>query len=217
MALFVATLKSNLKLDLKRSLQYLVTPSFFIIIATLFPLAIGSDMEILQLIGPGILVLSALLASLLPLSRIYALDYTDGTLDLVHFSHDPFAMYALGKIAAHWLTTALPLMIVAPFIALSYDLQTPLTTLWLALLPVTMLFTLIGNVTAALGTFAKNTSAALNALLVTPLYIPILIFGSASLGQPDSTAPLLFLWAGLSIALPTAPLLTAGILKGLRD
>ena len=217
MPLFVATLKSNLKLDTKRSLQFLVTPSFFIIIATLFPLAIGPDMEILQLIGPGILVLSALLASLLPLSRIYALDYSDGTLDFVHFSRDPFALYCLGKIAAHWLTTALPLLIVAPLIALSYDLQIQLATLWLVLLPITLLFTLIGNLTAALGTFAKNTSAALNALLVTPLYIPILIFGSAALGASSSTAPLLFLWAGLSIALPVTPLLTAAILKGLRD
>ena len=173
-------------------------------------------MEILQLIGPGILVLSALLASLLPLSRIYALDYADGTLDIVHFSRDPFALYCLGKIAAHWLTTALPLMLVAPLIALSYDLQISLSNLWATLFPVTMLFTLIGNLTAALGTFAKNTSAALNALLVTPLYIPILIFGSAALGQ-TGTAPLLFLWAGLSIALPVTPLLTSAILKGLRD
>lgn len=212
------TIKTNLRLDIKKSFQAIVTPSFFIFSSALYPLTIGTDTQLLQSIGAGIICVGALLSSLLPLNRIYRDDLQDGTFDLLHFSPQPIALYCLGKIIAHWLICGLPLLIAAPFIALSYHLDISLTTLLLTLTPLTMLLVLIGQLCAALSG-NNGQSASLTALLALPLYIPPLIFAAAALGMEqggltqNTLSPLLFLWAGLSITLPITPIVTAAILK----
>ena len=208
----------DLRLDLKKSFQAIITPAFFAISSSLYPMAVGADDALLTSIGAGVLCVGALLASLLPLNRIYRTDLQDGTLDLLHFSGHPMALYCLGKMAAHWITAGLPLMIVAPLIALAFHLEIGFVFLEATLLPLTVILVLIGQICAAFGA-RENASATLTALLAMPLAVPALIFASAALGMAqgglseNTLTPLLFLWAGLSIALPLTPLLTAAILK----
>lgn len=217
-AFLLNIITNNLNLDLKKSFQIIVTPSFFIISSVLYPLSIGSDPALLQSIGAGIICVGALLASLLPLNRIYATDIQDGTFDLIHFSNQPLALYCLGKIIAHWLVCGLPLILTAPFIALAFHLDISPFFLIAVLTPLTMLLVLIGQLCAALSA-QNNGSAALTSLLALPLYIPPLIFAGAALGMAqgglseNTLPPLLFLWAGLSITLPISPIVTAAILK----
>lgn len=214
--LFWATLKRDLKLDARQGQFMLLIPSFFVLMATLYPLAIGPDKDILQIIGPGALCIAALLASLLPLSTLYRDDAQDGTLDLLTLCPHPVALYCAGKMLAHWLTCGLPIVLLSPIIAQTLFLDLPLWIIVSVLLPATFLFILIGHMIAALG--VHNGSAGLMALLALPLYIPVLIFSAGALDMAQTglltqiKAPLSFLWSGLLASLPLAPILTAQIL-----
>jgi heme exporter protein B len=153
---------------------------FFLTVVTLVPFAIGPDLVLLARIGPAILWLGALLASLLALDRLIAADYEDGSLDVILMARAPLELALAVKALAHWLTTGLPLVIAAPLLGLLLNLE-PMATgaVALTLLVGTPALTFIGLIGAGL-TVALRRGGLLLAVLILPLTIPVLIFGVAS-------------------------------------
>ena len=153
---------------------------FFIVVATLFPLGLGPEPEMLRRIGPGVLWVGALLATMLSMTRLFASDYEDGTLEQMALSPEPLAALVYGKLAAHWLTTGLPLIVAAPLLGLQYSLPADtIAVLALSLAIGTPLLSLVGAIGAAL-TLGVRGGGMLMALLVLPLYVPALVFGAGA-------------------------------------
>jgi heme exporter protein B len=153
---------------------------FFLLVVTLMPFALGPDLALLRRIGPAILWLGALLASLLALDRLFAADYEDGSLDLILMSAVPLELAVAVKALAHWLTTGLPLVLAVPVLALFLDLEAwPMGAVALTLLIGTPALTFIGTVGAALAVTLRRGGLVL-AVLILPLTIPVLIFGVAA-------------------------------------
>ena len=153
---------------------------FFLIVTVLMPFAIGPDLALLGRIGPAILWLGALLASLLTLDRLFAADHEDGSLDLISMSETPLELAIATKAAAHWLTTGLPLVIATPFLGLFMNLDgTASAAVALTLLAGTPALTFVGLIGAALSV-ALRRGGLLLAVLVLPLTVPVLIFGVAA-------------------------------------
>src|SRR5437588_431280 len=153
---------------------------FFLAVVTLAPFAIGPDLALLRRIGPAILWLGALLASLLALDRLFAADHEDGALDLILMSRVPLELAVAVKAVAHWLTTGLPLAIAAPVLALLLDLEPrAMAAVTVTLVVGTPALTFIGTVGAALAVMLRRGGLIL-AILVLPLTIPVLIFGVAA-------------------------------------
>jgi heme exporter protein B len=153
---------------------------FFLIVVVLMPFAIGPELALLQRIGPAILWLGALLASLLALDRLIAADHEDGSLDIILMAHTPLELAMLAKALAHWLTTGLPLVIAAPLLGLLLNLDAGATAaVALTLLAGTPALTFIGLIGAAL-TVTLRRGGLLIAVLVLPMTVPVLIFGVAA-------------------------------------
>jgi len=153
---------------------------FFLIVASLFPLGIGFEPNLLRAIAPGVIWVAALLSSMLSLSRLFAADHADGTLEQLLLGASPLGVIAAAKAAAHWIVSGLPLALIAPFIALQYDMPGELTpVLALSLLLGTPVLSLIGAIGAAL-TLGVRGGGILLSLLVLPLYVPVLILGAGS-------------------------------------
>lgn len=164
-----------------RQLSEMLNPLlFFILVCTLFPLAITPDEHILLTLAPGIIWVSALLANLLSLHRLFRLDYLDGSLIQLLMSPYPLSLLVLVKIVAHWLTTGLPLLIIAPLLALVFHLPgQAMIPLLAGLVLGTPLLMLIGALGSALTVGLQNAGLLL-ALLIFPLYVPVLIFGAGA-------------------------------------
>jgi heme exporter protein B len=153
---------------------------FFLVVVTLVPFAVGPDLALLKRIGPAILWLAALLASLLALDRLFASDHEDGSLDLILMSRAPLELVVMVKGIAHWLTTGLPLIVAAPLIGLFLNLDPPSeAALVLTLLAGTPALTFIGLIGAAIAV-ALRRGGLLLAVIVLPLTVPVLIFGVAA-------------------------------------
>ena len=173
---------------------------FFLAVVTIVPFGIGPDLKLLSRIGPAILWIGALLATLLGLDRLFQDDRDDGALDLLFLSGVPLELIALAKAAGHWLATGLPLVIVAPFLGLLLGLDLPaLGAVTLTLLAGTPALTLIGTIGAALMT-ALGRGGLLVAVLVLPFAIPVLVFGvsaaaSVIIGPQPFLPPFLILIA----------------------
>ena len=198
---------------LRHRADVLTTLIFFAIVASLFPLGVGSETALLRLMGPGVVWVAALLASMLALARLFASDYADGSLEQLVLSPHPLTLLVLAKIAAHWLASGLPLVIIAPLLGLQFDLSADAQLVLLAsLLLGTPTLSLIGAVGAAL-TLGVRGGGALLSLLVLPLYVPVLIFGAgaveATAAGLGATAHLSLLGALLLVALVFAPWATA--------
>ncbi len=175
----------DLLLAMRRRADVATTLFFFVIVTSLFPLGVGPDPKLLRVIAPGILWVAALLASMLSLERLFAADYADGSLEQLVLAPEPLVLVVIGKIAAHWLVSGLPLVLIAPVIALQFDLPAAaIKTLPLALLLGTPVLSLIGAIGAAL-TVGVRGGGVLVSLLVLPLYMPVLIFGA---GAVDASA-----------------------------
>jgi heme exporter protein B len=173
--------------------------------------------QLLQALGPGVLWVAALLASLLSLPRLFAGDFGDGTLEQIALSPHPLPALVSGKMLAHWLTTGLPVVLFAPLLGLQYGLAADvLGVTMLALLLGTPILSLLGAVGAAL-TLGTRGGGSLLALLVLPLYVPALIFGAGAadaLRAGMSVSPnLSLLGAGLLIAVVGAPFATAAAVR----
>lgn len=172
-----AVLRRDLMLAARRKSEILTALFFFVVVASLFPLGIGPELNTLRMIAPGILWVGALLASLLSLSRLFAVDFQDGTLEQMALSPVPLPLLVTAKIVAHWLLSGLPLALLAPVLGLQFDMDADaLGILMLSLLVGTPLLSMVGAIGAAL-TLGVRGGDVLLSLLVLPLYIPALIFG----------------------------------------
>jgi len=213
----IALLTRDLKLAMRAGGGFGLGLAFFLIVVTLVPFGVGPQSGLLSKIAPGILWLGALLACLLSLDRIFALDWEDGSLDLLATSPLPMEGIVTVKALAHWLTTGLPLVLAAPLFGLLLSLPpTGYAPLVLSLLLGTPALSVIGTFGAAL-TVGLKRGGLLLSLLVLPLYVPTLIFGAEMArrgveGQ-DTTTPLLML-AGITCGtIALLPFASAAVLK----
>ena len=217
MTAFLALVGRDLRLALRARGDTLATVAFFAIATVLFPFGVGPETAVLARISAGILWVTALLAALLSLDRLFTPDFEDGSLDQLLLSGLPMSAVVMAKVVAHWATTGIPLIIIAPLLAptlhLPVEAYGPLV---LALALGTPTLSLIGALGAALVLGARRGGVLLS-LLVLPLYVPVLIFGTAAVEAAVtglSIRPHLLVSAGLLIlALTLAPWGTAVALR----
>lgn len=210
MTAFLALLGRELRLAIRHPADTLSAVFFFVLVCALFPFGVGPAPETLARLAPGALFASALLAALLPLDRLFGADAEDGTLDQLLLSGLPRGGIAAAKALGHWLTTGLPLLAATPVAAALLNLPVEAWGAALAALALaTGLLSLLGTIGAALTLGARRGSVLLP-LLVLPLAIPAVIFGAAAIEAAASglsPSPfLMLLGAGVSLALPLAPL-----------
>jgi heme exporter protein B len=213
----LAVLRRDLLLAMRRKAEVLTALFFFVIVSSLFPLGIGPEPALLRKIGPGVLWVGALLATMLGLQRMFATDHADGTLEQMVLSSAPLPLLVAGKIAAHWMVSGLPVVVLAPVLGLQFDLDADsLVVLTLGLLVGTPVLSLLGAIGAAL-TLGVRGGGALLSLLVLPLYIPTLIFGAgavqAQLSGQGAGGHLSLLGALLAVSLFFAPWATTAALR----
>jgi heme exporter protein B len=186
---------------------------FYVIVVSLFPLAATPERNLLAAMAPGVLWVAALLASLLSLPRLFASDFADGALEQIALSPYPLPALVAGKIIAHWLTTGLPVVALAPLLGLQYGLEGDvLMTVTLSLLLGTPILSLLGAIGAGL-TLGARGGGSLLALLILPLYVPVLIFGAGAADAVRAglgvSANFSLLAAGFLVALVGAPFAAA--------
>lgn len=214
---FYCTLRRDLTVSLRRVQDVLVPLIFFAIVVALFPLGVGPEPAMLAALAPGVLWVAALLAAMLSLPRLFAQDYAAGTLEQLLLAPHPLAVLVLAKIAAHWLLSGLPLVLLAPLFALQLQLPAQALPALLASLALgTPVLSLLGAVGAGL-TLGLRGGGVLVSLLVLPLYTPVLIFGAGSVTAAaaglDTEAYISILGAFLVLALTFAPWAAAAALR----
>lgn len=215
---FWCVLQRDLTLAMRRRTDVLTTLFFFIIVVSLFPLGVGTERQVLQILGPGVVWVAALLASMLALERLFAADYEDGTLEQMLLTAQPLSLLVLAKITAHWLLTGLPLVLIAPLVGMQYHLtDQAILIMMVSLLLGTPVLSLIGAIGAAL-TLGLRGGGILLSLLILPLYIPVLVYGAgavevSSIDLVDTRPYLMLLAAFLLAALTLAPLAASAALK----
>lgn len=207
----------DLRLALRQQADAAMIVVFFVLTAGIFPFGVGPEPNLLARIGPGVIWVTALLAVLLSLERVFLVDYEDGSLELLVLGPLPMELVVLAKVLAHWLTTGLPLIVAAPVIALLYNLDpAALPVLLLAMLLGTPVLSLLGAVGAGLILGARR-GGVLIPLLVLPLTIPVLIFGvaavDAALADLGARPYLLILGAMLLASLALTPWAAAAALR----
>lgn len=179
-AVMRAVLRRELGLAIRQKGEVLTPIVFFVVVASLFPLGVGPESNLLLRMAPGVLWVSALLATMLSLPRMFATDYLDGSLEQQVLSPTPLALLVSAKALAHFLMSGLPLVLVAPVLGLQFGLDSDsLQILMLSLLLGTPTLSLIGSIGAAL-TLGVRGAGVLLSLLILPLYIPVLIFGAGA-------------------------------------
>ena len=214
---FWAIIRRDLLLAFRRRAEMANPLFFFVLVVTLFPLAVGAQPNLLKAMAPGVIWVSALLATLLSLDGLFRTDFEDGSLEQMLLSPHALSILVLGKIFAHWLVTGLPLILIAPLLAMFLGLpEQAMGTLWLTLILATPLLSLIGAIGVAL-TVGLRRGGMLLSLLVLPLYVPVLIFASGAVDRAASGLPvgaqLNILMAMLLAALVLVPLPTSAALK----
>ncbi|PPD22908.1 MAG: heme exporter protein CcmB [Methylomonas sp.] len=216
-AAFFAIIRRDLLLAFRRRAEMANPLFFFVLVVTLFPLAVGAQPNLLQTMAPGVVWVSALLAALLSLDGMFRSDFEDGSLEQMLLSAQSLPVLVLGKVVAHWLVTGLPLLVIAPLLALFLGLpERAMPTLWLTLLLATPVLSLIGAIGVAL-TVGLRRGGMILSLLVLPLYVPVLIFASSAVdraagGLPVS-AQINILLSMLLAAAVVTPLPTAAALR----
>lgn len=179
-------LRRDLALALRSRSEVVLVLVFFLLIASLFPLATSPQTSLLRQIGPGVAWVAALLAILLSLPRLFAADHADGTLEQMIVSPAALPAIVAGKVLAHWISNAVPLILVTPLIGIQYGLEArEILMLFLAILLGTPILVWLGAMTAAL-TLGARGGGALLALLVLPLAVPVLIFGAGAVDADAS-------------------------------
>ena len=216
-AVMLAVLRREVSLALRQKGEVLTPLVFFVVIASLFPRGVGPESALLLRMAPGVLWVSALLAAMLSLQRLFATDYADGSLEQMLLSATPLPMLAAAKALSHFLLSGLPLVLMAPVLGLQFGLDgRALGILMLSLLLGTPTLSLIGGIGAAL-TLGVRGAGVLLSLLVLPLYIPVLIFGAGAV-EADAAGlgaggHLSLLAALLVLSLFFAPFATTAALK----
>ncbi len=207
----------DLILAMRRRADVLTTLFFFIIVVSLFPLGVSPEMSVLREIAPGVIWVAALLASMLSLGRLFADDFQDGTLEQMLLLPQPLSVLVLGKVLAHWLVSGVPLVLLSPLLGMQLGLESDaILLLMLTLLLGTPVLSLVGSVGAAL-TLGVRGGGVLVSLLVLPLYIPVLIFGTGAVDAAISgmafDGHLSLLGAFFVLAALLTPLATATALR----
>ena len=214
---FYSLLKRDLLLAFRHRSEMINPLMFFVLVVTLFPLGTGADTQLLKSMAPGIIWVAALLAAMLSLDAIFRSDFEDGSLELLLLNPHPTSILVLAKVFAHWLVTGLPLIIVAPLLAVFLGLDSSLIGLLVVtLLLGTPVLSLIGAVAIAL-TVGLKRGGILLSLLVLPFYVPILIFSTNAIEMAASGLPVMAqLWilaSLLILAITLTPWPTAAALK----
>jgi len=216
-SVLLATTQRDLLLARRRRVEALLPLGFFIVAAGLFPLGVGPEAQMLRQIAPGIVWVCALLAAMLSVTQMFASDHSDGSLEQMLLAPQPLVVLVAGKVFAHWLTTGLPLVLAAPLLGVLFDMSVPaIATLAATLLVGTPVLSMLGAVGAAL-TLGLRSGGALVFLLVLPLTIPTLIFGTGAVGAMESglstRAHFSLLGALLIFTALGAPMATAAALR----
>ncbi len=213
----IALLSRDLRLAIRAGGGFGLALAFFLIVVALVPFGVGANPDLLARVAPGVLWVAALLASLLSLDRIFALDWEDGSLELLATAPIPLEAVALAKAAAHWITTGLPLALAAPVLGILLNLPWP-GHLWMmiSLLLGTPALSVIGTFGAAV-TVGLRRGGLLLSLLVLPLYVPTLIFGAlicARAIEGQSVATPMALLAGITLgSVAVLPFAAAAVLR----
>jgi heme exporter protein B len=215
---FTALIVRDMRLAVRVGGGALMGALFFLIVVTMMPFAVGPDLKLLARIGPAILWLGALLATLLALDRLFATDHEDGSLDLLMMGRMPLELAIAGKGVAHWLTTGLPLVVISPVLGLMLNVELKaMGVVALTLFAGTPALTFIGLIGAALSV-ALRRGGLLLAVLVLPLTIPVLIFGvsaaNAGIDGMDPFVPPFTILCALSVmSLVVGPFAAAAALR----
>ncbi len=214
---FVGIVRRDLRLALRQGADSIMVVAFFVIAATLFPFGVGPEPNLLARMSAGVVWVTALLAAMLSLDRLFQADYEDGSLELMVLAPPPLMLTVLAKVTAHWLTTGLPLIVAAPVLALLLNMDpSGFGVLVLGMLLGTPVLSLVGAVGAALVLGARR-GGVLVSLLVLPLYIPVLIFGVGAVDAAVTNLAvkphLMLLGALLLAALVLAPLAAAAAVR----
>jgi heme exporter protein B len=215
--LLVLVIRRDLILAMRRRADVLTTLVFFVMVVSLFPLGVGPELAMLRKMAPGVLWVAALLSSMLSLGRLFLADYLDGTLEQMMLAPQSLSMLVLGKMAAHWMVSGLPLVLMAQVLGLQFDMSAQaLGVLIIGLLLGTPILSMIGAIGAAL-TLGLRGGGVLLSLLVLPLCIPVLIFGAGAVEAISSglsiVSHLSLLGAMLVLALVFTPWVTAHALR----
>jgi heme exporter protein B len=216
-SLLLSVARRDLLLARRRRVEALLPLGFFIVAAGLFPIGVGPEPQTLRQIAPGVVWVCALLAAMLSVTQMFASDHQDGSLEQMLLASQPLLVIVGGKVLAHWLTSGVPLVLAAPLIGVLFDMNAQaIGTLALTLLLGTPILSLLGAVGAAL-TLGLRSGAALVFLLVLPLTVPALIFGTGAVAAVDNglsaQAHVSLLGALLIFTLLGAPLATAAALR----
>jgi heme exporter protein B len=214
---FAALLRRDLLLAFRHRGELVNPLLFFMIVVTLFPLGVSPEETLLRKIAPGVIWIAALLAALFSLDNMFRSDFDDGALEQIALSPHPLSALVLAKVLAHWLVSGLPMLLMAPLLALFLAMPAAAVyALEITLLVGTPLLSLIGAIGVAL-TVGLRRGGVLLTLLVLPLYIPVLIFATNAVSAAAAGMPvegqLYFLAALLVLALTLAPLATAAALR----
>ncbi len=216
--MFYRTLYYHLKLILRTPGEWLNPLLFFVMVVSLFPIAIGTDKNLLVAIAPGVIWVAALLASLLSLPQLFRSDYLDGSLEQLLLQPTALSLLVAAKIAAHWFTHQLPLIIIAPLSALFFQL--PAHSCWVLLLTLllgTPILSLFGGIMAALTVSLRGNANILLPLLLLPLLVPVLIFATGAVFASEQHLPvsgeLAILAAFAVLAIGIAPWVIAFALR----
>ncbi len=186
MSAFMAVLARDLRLAARRRIEALLPIAFFTVAVSLFPLGVGPEAQMLRQIAPGVVWVCALLAAMLSVTQLYAADHADGSLEQMLLCGESPVLIAAAKALAHWLLTGLPLILVAPLFGLMFDMSgDAIAALTFSLLLGTPILSLLGGVGAAL-TLGLRSAGVLLILLILPLCIPALIFGTGAVGAVES-------------------------------
>jgi heme exporter protein B len=214
---FIQLIRRDLILALRRRAELANPILFFVMVIVLFPLGVGAEPNLLARMAPGIVWVSALLAALLSMDAIFRSDFEDGTLEQLLLSAQPLPVLILAKVSAHWLVTGLPLLVVAPLLAVFLGMsESSLGALLISLALGTPVLSLIGTIGVAL-TVGLSRGGVILSLLVLPLYVPVLIFGASMVDAAATglsfSGQMYILAAFLALALSLAPVAAASALR----
>ena len=217
MTTFLQIVTRDVRLAFRQGGATMLVVVFFVLAVALFPLGVGPETAVLRRIAPGVIWVAALLAAMLSLDRLFQVDFEDGSLDQLALAPLPLELVAAAKCLAHWISTGLPLVVISPLLGVLLELNgEAYGALLLAMAAGTPSLSLVGGIGAAL-TVSIRRGGVLLSLLVLPLYIPVLIFGTGAIDAAATGlgggAHLLVLAALLAAALPLAPWAIAGALR----
>lgn len=217
MSILLATVARELRVSIRNPAEILNPLVFFVIVISLFPLGVGPGESVLTRMAPGVIWVAALLSTLLSLDLMFRSDYDDGSLEQMAVSKEPLVLLVSGKILAHWLLTGLPLTLLSPVLGAMLFLNgDAIIALVISLLIATPVLSLLGAIGAAL-TVGLRKGGVLVAILILPLYVPVLILATAMVDAGSMASPytghMLWLGAILALSLSLAPIAAAASIR----